>query len=109
MGPLDFVFGLLLLGTVTGVVKILAGALAARGVGATPGHAAPPSHQTFVVDPRLTPDQLRSLETQLSDARLQNDQLQKQLDWHNKLLETQDRLIDRIGTTPPRPATSSAS
>ena len=105
MGPLDFVFGLLLLGTVTGVTKMLAGALAARGTGSV-GHIAPITHQAVLVDPRLAQNDVRALETQLLDARLQNDQLQKQLDWHNKLLDTQDRLIDRIGTTKPRPATA---
>ena len=41
-------------------------------------------------------DRARALELQLVDARVQNDQLQKQLEWHTKMLETQDRLTQRV-------------
>ena len=42
-------------------------------------------------------DRARTLEAQLVDAHRQNDQLQKQLEWHTKMLETQDRLVKQIG------------
>ena len=41
-------------------------------------------------------DRVRALESQLLDAHRQNDQLQKQLEWHTKMLETQDRLTQRM-------------
>ena len=41
-------------------------------------------------------DRARTLESQLLDSRRQNDQLQKQLEWHTKMLETQDRLTQRV-------------
>lgn len=90
MGPLDFTFGLLLLGTVTGIVKMLTSAFASRGALSGTVYA---GHQTLVAEPRSTQNHMRALEIQLHESRLQNDQLQKQLEWHNKLLETQDRLI----------------
>jgi hypothetical protein len=49
-------------------------------------------------------DRARMLESQLLDARLQNDQLQKQLEWHTKMLATQDRLMQRSGDTIAEPA-----
>ena len=100
MGPLDFTFGLLLLGTVTGIVKMLTSAWTGRAADRA-GHV---SHQGLGLGPSPAPDHVRALETQLLDARLQNDQLQKQLEWHTKLLETQDRLFAWAGTMPSRPA-----
>src|SRR5688500_364184 len=41
-------------------------------------------------------DRLRLLEAQLIDSHRQNDQLQKQLEWHTKMLETQDRLMKQL-------------
>ena len=108
MGPLDFTFGLLLLGTITGIVKMLTSAFAARGAAKGAGGALYATHPSLV-EPRRAQSDVRALETQLHDARLQNDHLQKQLEWHNKLLETQDRVIDRIGTTQTRPPVAGAS
>src|SRR5687768_13758597 len=53
-------------------------------------------------------DRARSLETQLMDAHRQNDQLQKQLEWNTKMLETQDRLVKQIGNGQVKPAVSAA-
>ena len=41
-------------------------------------------------------DRARSLEAQLVDAHRLNDQLQKQLEWNAKMLETQDRLVKQM-------------
>ena len=109
MGPLDFTFGLLLLGTITGIVKMLTSAFAARGAAKGAGGVVYATHPSLVVEPRLAQSDVRALETQLHDARLQNGHLQKQLEWHNKLLETQDRVIDRIGTSQTRPPVAGAS
>ena len=53
-------------------------------------------------------DRARTLEAQLVDAHRQNDQLQKQLEWHTKMLETQDRLVKQIGNGQVKPAVSAA-
>ena len=52
---------------------------------------------------REAQDRARALESQLLDARLQNDHLQKQLEWHTKMLETQDRMMKQLtdGSTTP--------
>ena len=42
-------------------------------------------------------DRARALERELMDARLQNDQLQKQLEWHNRILAIQDSPKRRVG------------
>jgi uncharacterized membrane protein (DUF106 family) len=39
---------------------------------------------------------LQQLELQLADAHRQNDQLQKQLELHTKMLDTQDRLMKQL-------------
>jgi hypothetical protein len=41
-------------------------------------------------------ERARLLEAQLIDARRQNELLQKQLEWHTKMLETQDRLMKQL-------------
>ena len=41
-------------------------------------------------------DCARLLESQLVESHRQNDQLQKQLEWHTKMLETQDRLMKQL-------------
>ena len=53
-------------------------------------------------------DRARTLVAQLVDAHRQNDQLQKQLEWHTKMLETQDRLVKQIGNGQVKPAVSAA-
>ncbi len=42
-------------------------------------------------------ERARMLELQLADERRHNDQLQKQVEWHSKLLHTQDQLLNRLG------------
>jgi hypothetical protein len=44
------------------------------------------------LDAKAALDRARALELQLVDARIQNDQLQKQLDWHTRMLTTQDTI-----------------
>src|SRR5688500_3675355 len=41
-------------------------------------------------------DRVRMLETQIVEAHRQNDLLQKQLEWHTKMLETQDRMMKQL-------------
>ncbi len=45
-------------------------------------------------------ERARQLELQLADERRHNDQLQKQVEWHGKLLETQDRMLDKFASPP---------
>ena len=39
------------------------------------------------LDAKAALDRARALELQLVEARIQNDQLQKQLEWHTKMLK----------------------
>ena len=89
MELLDFVFGLVFLGTVTGIIRTVIFAFTGRG-----GR----KQKAVAADLRAVEDRARTLEAQLMDARLQNDHLQKQLEWHGKLLEAQDRLVRGLGT-----------
>jgi hypothetical protein len=45
---------------------------------------------------RAEKDRARMLEAQVVEAHRQNDVLQKQLEWHTKMLETQDRLMKQL-------------
>jgi hypothetical protein len=83
MEPLEFVFGLIFLGSVTAIARRLIDACAGGGK-----HKAAELH--------ATQDHARTLEAQLVDARRQNEQLQRQLEWDAKMLETQDRLVKQL-------------
>ena len=58
---------------------------------------------------RAAQDRIRSLEAQLVDAHRQSDMLQKQLEWHTKMLETQDRLMKQLTDGQARPNVGSVS
>ena len=88
MSPIEFVFGLTVFGGLFATARSIILALTGRA-----GSASSPKRKALLVDLRAAEDRARSLESQLLDARLQNDQLQKQLEWHTKLLEAQDRLV----------------
>jgi hypothetical protein len=45
---------------------------------------------------RAAEERARQIEQQLADERRHNEQLQKQVEWHGKLLETQDRMLNRL-------------
>ncbi|MGH2367135.1 MAG: hypothetical protein ACRDI2_02965, partial [Chloroflexota bacterium] len=45
----------------------------------------------------LAEDRARMFELQVVESRRQNEGLQKQLDWHAKMLETQDRMLKQLG------------
>ena len=45
---------------------------------------------------KVQKERARMLEAQLIDSHRQNDQLQKQLEWHTKMLETQDRMMKQL-------------
>ena len=53
-------------------------------------------------------ERARALEAQLIDAHRQNDQLQKQLEWNTKMLETQDRLVKQLSNGQVKPTVSAA-
>jgi hypothetical protein len=48
------------------------------------------------LEAKMAQERARLLETQLIESQRQNDQLQKQLEWHTKMLETQDRLMKSL-------------
>lgn len=53
-------------------------------------------------DLRAAEERARLLEAQVSELRRHNELLEKQVEWHGKLLETQDRVVRQLGV----PATS---
>jgi hypothetical protein len=54
-------------------------------------------HKRYQEQLRLSEERLRQLEAQLVEAHRQNDLLQKQVEWHAKLLEAQDRIVKQLG------------
>lgn len=48
-------------------------------------------------------DRIRLLETQVIEARRENESLRKQMEWHAKLLETQDQMMRRLLPGTPAP------
>lgn len=96
MGFAEFTFGITFISIVVGgLVKI------ADRIFGTKGKAT-------AAELTAAQDRIRALESQLVDAHHQNDQLSKQLEWHTKLLETQDRLVAQLSEaaahTPAAPA-----
>ena len=84
MGFVEFVFGITFISIIVGgLVKI-----ADRAFG--------PRAKASTVELAAAQDRIRQLETQLLDSHRQNEQLQKQLEWHTKLLETQDRFMKQL-------------
>ncbi|HEX2035601.1 MAG TPA: hypothetical protein VHS99_15605 [Chloroflexota bacterium] len=45
----------------------------------------------------LAEERAQQQELRLADLTRQNEQLQKQLEWHARLLETQDQLLKQLG------------
>jgi hypothetical protein len=99
VGPIEFISFLIFMGTVTGIVRMLVNAFTGGGG----------KRKALSAELKASRDQLRAMETQLLDARLQNDQLHKQLEWHTKMLETQDRLVKQLTDTSVRVPVVSAS
>ena len=85
MEPLEFVFGLIFLGSVTAIARKLIDACAGGG-----------KHKAAAAELRATQDRARTLESQLVAARRQNEQLQTQLEWDARMLKTQDRLVEQL-------------
>ena len=85
MGFAEFVFGITFISVIMG------------GLVKTATVIFGPKHKTSPTELAGAQDRIRSLEAQLLDSHRQNDQLQKQLEWHVKLLETQDRILSRAG------------
>jgi uncharacterized membrane protein (DUF106 family) len=53
-------------------------------------------NKAMAAELKSTQERAHVLEAQLIDAHRQNHQLQKQLEWHTKMLETQERLMHRL-------------
>ena len=88
MGIVEFVFGLTFISIIIGgLVKIADVIFGRRGKAAG-------------VELTAAQDRIRSLEAQLLDSQRQNDHLGKQLEWHARLLETQDSLMKRLTASP---------
>jgi hypothetical protein len=56
------------------------------------------------LEAQVARDRVRTLEARLVDAHRQSEQLQQQLDWHSRLLATQDRLLEQLADRQTRPA-----
>jgi hypothetical protein len=50
---------------------------------------------------KLAEERARQQELRIVELGRQNEQLQKQLEWHGKLLETQDQMLKRLGSGDP--------
>ena len=50
---------------------------------------------------RLAEERSRQQELRIMELSRQNDQLQKQVEWHGKLLETQEQVLKRLGSGDP--------
>jgi hypothetical protein len=48
------------------------------------------------LEAKMAQDRARMLELQLAEAQRHNDQLRTQLEWHTRMLETQDKLMNRL-------------
>ena len=48
------------------------------------------------LEAKMAQERARVLEAQLVESHRQNEQLQKQLEWHTKMLDTQDRLMKQL-------------
>ena len=59
-------------------------------------HAFTARHRQAQLEAQLAQERVRILEAQLMESHRQNDQLTKQLEWHTKMLETQDKLMNRL-------------
>ena len=80
MEPLGFLFGVIFLGTVFAIVRMMA-RTAMRCMGAAKGGTA------GLGDAQ---ERMRAMEVLLVDAHRQNEQLKQQLEWQTKMLEMQD-------------------
>jgi hypothetical protein len=65
-------------------------------------------HKHAQMEARMAQDRAQLLEAQLVDAHRQNEQLQRQLEWHAKMVETQDTLVKQL-TDGQSPATARAT
>ena len=61
------------------------------------------------LEAKMAQERAQLLEAQLADAHRQNEQLQRQLEWHAKMVETQDTLVKQLTDGRARPTVGSAS
>ena len=52
--------------------------------------------ETLSLEAKAAQERARTLELQLVETNRQNETLQKQLEWHTKMLDTQDKLMKQI-------------
>ncbi len=99
MGPFEMVLGIVSVSCFTGIVTTFID----KAFGG--------KQKQSQLEARLAQDKARLLEAQLVDAHRQNELLQKQLEWHTKMLETQDRLMKQLGDgqSIPRPTVGTPS
>ena len=94
LGPMELIAIFFVFGCPTWILSKLID----RAFGSRQRHA-----QLENKEAREAQDRARALELQLLDARIQHDQLQKQLDWHTKMLAAQDSSTSRAGSTAAEP------
>ena len=99
MGPFEMILGIVSVACFTGIVTTFID----KAFGGKQKQAQ--------LEAKMAHDRARLLEAQLVDAHRQNEQLQKQLEWHTKMLETQDRLMKQLGDghSTPRPTIGTPS
>ena len=61
------------------------------------------------LEAKMAQERARLLESQLIESQRQNDQLQKQLEWHTKMLETQDRMMKQLTDSKPQSPAETAA
>ncbi len=92
MDPVSIIGMMMFFGTILAVVRMLVHAFTGGG------------KKALAAELSAAQDRARSLEVQLIDSHRQVDQLQKQLDWHVKMLDTQDRLVKQLTAATPAPS-----
>jgi uncharacterized membrane protein (DUF106 family) len=84
MGPFEMVVAIVFLGCVTGIVTTAIDKMSGG------------KHKKYEQELKLAQERVRLLEAQVIDARRENDMLQKQVEWHSKMLESQDRMMKQL-------------
>jgi hypothetical protein len=84
---------------VVALAAIVGGSCIAISFITTAGKALTRGKSTNPHELQVAQERVRQLELQLVESHRQADLLQKQVDWHSKLLETQDRVMRQIGTS----------
>jgi hypothetical protein len=94
-GP-EFVVAITAIGCSTAVILTLIDKVFGLGKSKDRSRLEAAQHQLRLAEERGQQQELRIVE-----LSRQNDQLQKQVEWHGKLLETQDQMLKRLGSGDP--------